>query len=236
MYLISDRRKMRCTLGWNIIMTAGNHGLVIRMLKSIESIADQIVIIADEKTPPGLTDIAANWTDDIYLARWPNDFAYQRNRALAMTYTDYVAWIDTDEWVNEYSIRRLANLMTYPNKKAYYIWQYSPAKHGNRIDHIFVPQIRLFPNLPGVEWEIGIHEQVLPSLAHLGVQTELTDLRIDHAGYYLPEDVFRKHTRNLPMLRKRMREHPEDMFTRDNLERAEGYERWHLQRASLEAP
>lgn len=206
-------------------MTAGNHGLVIRMLRSIADIADQIVIIADEKTPPSLTDIASNWTDDIYLARWPNDFAYQRNRALAMTHTDYIAWIDCDEWVNQYSISRIANLMTYPNRKAYYVWQFSPAKRGNHIDHIFVPQIRIFPNLPGLEWDIPIHEQTLPSLVRLGVQTELTDLRIDHAGYFLQEDVARKHMRNLPMLRKRTREHPEDTFTRSNLEKAERYER-----------
>lgn len=225
MYILSDRRKMRCTLGWNIIMTAGNHGLVIRMLRSIAPIADQIVIVADEKTPPGLTDIASNWTDEIYLARWPKDFAYQRNRALAMTWTDHIAWIDTDEWVNEYSIGRIANLMKFPNKKAYYMWQFSPAKHGNRIDHIFVPQIRLFPNVPGVEWDIPIHEQIALSLTRLGIQTELTDLRIDHAGYFLDEEVFRKHMRNLPMLRKRIREHPDDSFTRNNLDVAERYER-----------
>jgi hypothetical protein len=222
-------------------MTAGNHGLVIRMLRSIADIADQIVIIADEKTPPGMTDIASNWTDEIYLARWRNDFAYARNLGLPLMWTDYIAWADCDEWVNAYSIGRIANLMSYPNRKAYYVWQYSPAKRGNRVDHIFVPQIRIFPNLPGLEWEIGIHEQILPSLIRLGVQTELTDLRIDHAGYYDPEEVLRKHTRNLPMLRKRIREHPEDTFTRGNLEKAERYERWHRQqsefrRASLGVP
>lgn len=225
MYLISDRQKMRCTLGWNIIMTATNHGLVIRMLRSIAPIADQIVIIADEKTPPGLTDIASNWTNEIYLSRWRNNFAYARNLGLPLMWTDYIAWADTDEWVNAYSMGRIANLMSYPNRKAYYIWQHSPARHGNRIDHIFVPQIRLFPNLPGVKWEISIHEQVLPSLTRLGVETELTDLRIDHAGYYLEEEVFRKHMRNLPMLRKRISEHPDDSFTRENLNVAERYER-----------
>lgn len=225
MYILSERHRFKCSLGWNIIMTAGNHGLVIRMLKSIERIADQIVIIADEKTPPGLTDIASRWTDEIYISPWRNDFAYQRNLAIPLTWTDCIAWIDTDEWVNEYSIGRIANLMRRPERKAYYIWQFSPAKHGDRIDHIFVPQIRLFPNVPGVEWEIPIHEQLLPSLSRLGIQTELTDLRIDHAGYFLDDVVFKKHMRNLPILRKRMREHPEDTFTRKNLDVAENYQR-----------
>lgn len=225
MYLSMRKPKFRCTLGWNIILTAGNHGLLIRMLKSIESIADQIVIIADEKTPPALTDIASNWTDDIYLARWPNDFAYQRNRALALTRTDCVAWIDSDEWVNEYSIPRIENLLTRTDGKAYFIWQFSPAKHGEKIDHIFVPQLRLFPNVPGVKWEIPIHEQIAPSILRLGIQTELTDLRIDHAGYFLAEDVFKKHMRNLPLLRRQVREHPDDTFTRKNLDVAESYQR-----------
>ena len=221
MYIMSGNR-IKCSLGWNIILTAGNRGLLIRMLRSIADIADQIVIVADEKTPPGMTDIASEFTDDIYLARWPNDFAYQRNRALAMTRTDYVAWVDSDEWVNSYSVGRIDNLMQRPGGKAYYIWQYSPTENGN---HIFVPQVRLFLRLAGVRWEIPIHEQILPSLARLGVPTELTDLRIDHAGYYLDEEVFRKHMRNLPLLRKRIREHPEDTFTRGNLEKAERYQR-----------
>jgi hypothetical protein len=205
-------------------MTAGNHGLVIRMLRSIADIADQIVIIADEKTPPGLTDIAANWTDDIYLARWRNDFAYARNLALPLTWTDYIAWADCDDCVDPYSVDRIGNLMTRPDRKAYYIWSFSPVKRGNHLSRIFVPQIRLFPNLPGVQWEKRIHEQILPSLIRLGVQTELTDLRINHAGYYNADDLLRKHRRNLPLLRQQMREHPEDTFTRANLDRAEDYE------------
>ena len=156
MYIMSGN-PIRCSLGWNIILTAGNLGLLVRMLNSISDIADQIVIVADEKTQPGMTDIASKYTDDIYLARWPRDFAYQRNRALALTWTDYVAWIDSDEWVNSYSVGRIANLMKRPEMKAYYIWQFSPTERGN---HIFVPQVRLFPRLPGVQWEIPIHEQI----------------------------------------------------------------------------
>lgn len=111
--------------------------------------------------------------------------------------------------------------MTAPNGLAYYVWQYSPTRRGKGI---YVPQIRVFPNIPGAKWEIPIHEQILPSLVRHGVKTQLTNLKINHAGYYEDDTVYQKHLRNLPLLQEQVRLHPEDQFSRGNLERALQYE------------
>ena len=112
--------------------------------------------------------------------------------------------------------------MHRPMGKAYYIWQVSAKSDG---DVIYVPQVRIFPNVPGAKWEIPIHEQILPSLQRIGVPTELTDLRVVHYGYYKARQVVQKHRRNLPLLMRRVRTNPEDAFTRSNYEKAMAYER-----------
>lgn len=220
--IISERPPWRASLSINIIGTKTDPAVLSRMFESIAHIADQIVVIADDKADQTFYDIARRYTADIYTYPWKNDFALARNRALLHTRAQYVGWIDTDEYYEPAVASRIYNLMERPMGKCYYIWQVSRQEDGQVI---YVPQLRLFPLKPGVIWEIPIHEQVLPSLRRIGVPTQLTDLRVVHSGYYHPAQVMEKHQRNLPILIKRVREAPEDWFTRSNYETALQYER-----------
>lgn len=219
---IVTKPEISVPLGFNIIGSKQRPRLLAAMFASIAPIADYIAVVADEKADAAFFGIAYRYTPHVYRIRWKNDFAYPRNVALAVTPTPYIAWIDTDEVIRPSVAGRIGNLMTRPDGKAYYIWQVSPTADGRQI---FVPQVRIFPNVPGVKWEIPIHEQVLPSLARQGVRTQLTDLRIDHFGYADPAEVRAKNRRNMPILIRRLREHPEDAFTRRNYQRAVAYQR-----------
>jgi len=227
--IVAKTPQWRAALSFNIIGTKTEPRVLERMFKSIAHIADQIVVIADDKADEAFYSIARGYTDDLYMYPWRKDFALARNRALLHTRADYVAWIDTDEFYEPGVASRIYNLMTRPMGKAYYVWQVSAKTNG---DVIYVPQVRIFPNVQGATWEIPIHEQILPSLQRIGVPTELTDLRVVHYGYYKPRDVVRKHRRNLPLLARRVRSHPDDAFTRSNYEKAMAYERTVRRRAS----
>lgn len=218
----NNRPRWKLPLAFNIIGSKCDPRLLERMFQGIEAIADQIVVVVDEKAGPSFYHIAREYTDDVYFHPWEDDFALARNRALARTRTPYVAWIDTDEWYRPSFGARIHSLMTRPMGKAYYVWQVSPTANG---DTIFVPQIRVFPKVPGVKWEIPIHEQILPSLQRIGVKTQLTDLRVEHAGYLNPATVFRKNRRNLKLLRQEIKRNPADAFTRSNYEKALAYDR-----------
>lgn len=222
MLRITRTPEMSIALGFNIIGSKQRPRLLSAMFASIAPIADQIVVIADENADAAFFAIAHQYTPHVYQHKWKHDFAYARNLALSKTRTPYVAWIDTDEVMRGSVMRRMGNLMTRPDGKAYYIWQVSPTSDGSEI---YVPQVRLFPNVPGVQWEIPIHEQVLPSLARQGVKTQLTDLRVDHFGYADPAEIRAKNRRNMPILIRRLRQHPEDDFTRRNYERAVAYQK-----------
>lgn len=209
--------RWKVSLGFNIIASKADPRILGRMFAGIGYIADQIVIVADEKADRSLYDIAAGYGADIYFSRWSDDFALARNLALERTWTDYVAWLDADEWLSLPVASRIHNLMTSPRGLAYYVWQVSPTSLGYTI---YTPQIRIFPRVPGLRWEIPIHEQILPSLMRSGVRTQLTDLRIEHLGYLDPDVVRRKHRRNLRLLKMRLRQNPGDRFTRSNYEKA----------------
>lgn len=225
MMLVSKRLPaLKVPLGFNVIASSTDPRVLNRMFRSIEGIADQIVVIMDEKAGPFAAWIANQYTDEVYLYHWERDFALARNRGLERTRTPYIAWIDSDEWMGRWDAARLHNLMSRPLGLAYYIWQVSPTPGGSTL---YVPQIRIFPNVAGAEWKIPIHEQILPSLVKAGVKTQLTDLRIEHLGYLNPDTLWRKHRRNLKLLQREVRRNPQDAFTRSNYDKALAFERAH---------
>jgi hypothetical protein len=224
MVITSRIPRYKVALGFNAIVSRIDPRMLDRMFRSIAPLADQIVVVADEKADQPVLDVVYQYTGDVYFSRWVDDFAQARNKALDRTWTPYVAWMDSDEWISPPHAARLDNLMTRPRGLAYYMWNVSPTGDGNTL---FVPQVRLFPNKQGVRWEIPIHEQILPSLQRNGIGTQLTDLRIEHEGYLVPETVRRKNRRNLKILKREVKRNPGDWFTRDNYEKAIAFERWH---------
>jgi len=222
MLLVTDPQKFRASLGVNIIASRISPREFRRMIDSVATISDQIVIVFDHRAPPVLYSIGQEYNADIYYRPWSYDFALQRNVALAATWTDYVFWIDTDEYIRRDVAMRIRSLMRDTRGKAYYVWQGSPTGDGK---FILVPQVRIFPNLPAVEWEIPIHEQNLPSLVRAGVRTQVTDLRVEHTGYWSEGLVKAKNLRNLEILRTRVNQVPGDAFSRRNYQNAIAYER-----------
>ena len=229
MLVISNPDLFRVPLSFNVI--ANNVPVVRfrRMMESIAPVADHIAVVFDETAPSSLYDVALRHGSDIATSRWIGDFAYQRNNALDITRRRYAAqgpvyvfWIDTDEWLRPDVAARVRSLMTAPRMKGFYLWQGSPSKTGGLT---LVPQVRIFPLLDGVRWEIPAHEQILPSLKSVGIQTEVTDLRIEHSGYWNDREVVAKNLRNLAILRRRVQTNPDDTFSQSNYRNALEYER-----------
>jgi len=236
MLVISNPDLLRVPLSFNIIANNVPPVRFQRMIESIAPVADHIAVVFDETAPTSLYDIALRYRSDIATHRWIGNFAYQRNNALEITRRHYasagivyVAWTDTDEWMRPDVGARIRNLMTAPRMKAFYLWQGSPSKTGGLT---LVPQVRIFPLVDGVRWEIPAHEQILASLKRVGIQTEVTDLRIEHSGYWNDREVEVKNRRNLKILRRRVQTNPEDRFSQQNYQNALQYER-SLRRARI---
>jgi tetratricopeptide (TPR) repeat protein len=63
-------------------------------------------------------------------------------------------------------------------------------------------QLRMFPNHPGMRFRYRIHEQMLHSVARLGLHIFYTDTTILHTGYEDPELKKEKAYRNLNLLKE----------------------------------
>lgn len=225
-----DPNTFRVPLVCNVIAGDVPVSRFSRMIRSVAQVCDLTIVVFDGRAKQELYDVAEEYRCLVVTSQWRGDFAYQRNVALSLTreYAErlgvlvYVLWMDTDEWLRPDVAARLMSLMTAPRLKAFYMWQGSPAKNGQ---FTLVPQIRVFPLLPGVTWEIPLHEQIIPSLQRIGVPTEVTDLRVEHSGYWNEGEVVAKNNRNLQILRRRVQTNPEDAFSKQNYENALNYQR-----------
>ena len=230
MIVTTDPNAFRVPLVCNVIAGKCRVSRFTRMIQSVDPVCDLIVVVFDGSAKQELYDVADQYGCQVVTSPWRGDFAYQRNVALSLTreyaarlgVMVYVLWMDTDEWLRRDVASRLMSLMTAPRLKAFYLWQGSPSRDGR---FVLVPQVRVFPLLPGVQWELPLHEQNLPSLQRIGVQTEVTDLRVEHSGYWNESEVAAKNRRNLEILSRRVRTNPEDAFSRQNYENALNYQR-----------
>lgn len=164
---------------------------------------NQIVIVIDSRSND-LTDIIAkSYSEMIPMTiieyDWNSSEDYEagaRNEALKYTDADFVLWLDTDEIILDGDCIRL--LLSNPKKLSYFMKCESILSDGSVSS---ISQLRLFPLLDGVKWELPNHPQVAWSLESLGIKHAYTDCRILHTGYDTFEKVKSKHQRNLKIMK-----------------------------------
>ena len=179
----------------------------------------EVVIAVDTRTKDRTVQIIDSYRNHIPIkAFWYDhhgvwDELGARNATLKESKGEYVLWIDADEILRidadeiisfAGTDKGFCNLILNPGKRAFYLHQVSILPDGTYVD---IPQIRLFPNVKGVQWELPIHSQVCFSLERLGIPIEDTQYRIIHTGYDSPEKIRDKHVRNYPMLLGYLNEH-----------------------------
>lgn len=167
----------------------------------------EIVIAIDTRSVDRTADIIMSYQCPIpinaFWFHWGYDHcAGARNATLSQSTGDYVFWIDSDEILQP----GLCDLIARADGSAYYVHQISTLPDGTSID---VPQVRLFPNIPGVKWEIWMHEQVSFSLDEIGIPILDSSCSVSHIGYDSDEKIREKHIRNFPILAAYIRAHTE---------------------------
>jgi hypothetical protein len=207
-------RKLRCnprqSLSVCMILGGEEAGLTLhRCLKSARDVADEMIIAwsnCDEET----LRIARQYADALFEIPWIEDdglpnFAAARNRSIERARSDWILWIDADEYL--VGAEELPKYLRENVYNAYVIRQWHHA-----IDSQFAPDtpMRCFRNGLGVRFYGAIHEHPETALND-GIKPHviLTDVNIVHDGYVTePKRVGRFH-RNLPILVKDRRLYPQ---------------------------
>ena len=170
---------------------------------------DEYIIVMDTRTRDATPAIL-----EAYRSRHPRirilwhkwrkqDYAEARNVGLKAARAERIYWHDGDEVMLDGP--GMYSLLQNPTLMAYHIWNTSPTPY-NRL--VSTHQLRLFPNLTGVKWELPVHEQVVFSLRKLGVPETITNLRIWHLGYGNEASNTQKHQERAGIMRDWLRRHP----------------------------
>ncbi|MFN0150899.1 MAG: glycosyltransferase [bacterium] len=170
-----------------------------RLLPPIAGGFDEIVV-ADTGSTDGTVAYLESLGVTVVHEPWSDDFAAARNASLGSVTARWVLWLDADDEIDPSAIAGLkALLANSADSVAYFLQLYNTG--SNAATSSACQQLRVFPNRRGVEFEGRIHEQVVHSLARLGVRLLHAPFTVRHLGYSDPAQVRAKFERNLTLLR-----------------------------------
>ncbi|NOU86768.1 glycosyltransferase [Paenibacillus sp. LMG 31460] len=199
-------RKVSITAG---IISYNMEDTIQRCLDSLQGAVDHIVLI--DCSTDRTAELASEYHNvTIIPYEWTNDFAAARNTGLLHMHTDWVFWIDADEYlVNEDrdAVREVAGIYhdsVVPTILC--LWQINLIQ--NNVKHNF-SQTRLFPLGRGLRYWGRVHEQVgtESGIYNNEAARHKVKVRVFHDGY--EPDVMaskQKIDRNLNLLRTMIEE------------------------------
>ena len=180
-------------------------------LDSVQGLVDEIVVV-DTGSADRTVEMAGRYGARIGHFAWCDDFSAARNESLKLATGDWILWLDADDLLPAEEHAKIRHLIGRGQDKSYFF-----VLEDRGYEHVSCLQMRLFPNLPGVEFEMPVHEQVTPSLTRLGVEMVPTDIRVVHTGYVTPEVVRTKKERYLGVMERWLEEHPENYIVRSHV-------------------
>jgi glycosyltransferase involved in cell wall biosynthesis/tetratricopeptide (TPR) repeat protein len=187
-------------------------------LGSVADLVDEIIVV-DTGSTDDTVAVAERHGARVFHFPWVDSFAAARNETLRHARGEWVFWMDADDRLdaeNREKFRRL--LAELPSDRgAAYIFKCLCMPDPETGAETEVDHVRLFPNLPGLQWEHRVHEQILPALRRREVRTRWCDVTVHHVGYQDPAQQPAKLQRNLRLLTLEYQEQQDHPFTLFNL-------------------
>lgn len=182
-----------------------------------EIVSEQIVV--DTGSTDRTVEIAEELGAKVYHFKWINDFSAAKNYAIEQASGEWIAFLDADEYFDQKSAERLLSVL----QKAEKMKQEGKLVHAVRSTLVNVndsatagvtfQQDRVFRNDPELRYENKIHEALrLSGSQNYGFLDASDELVILHTGY-TSEAYERtgKRERNIQMLKKELKDNPEDV-------------------------
>jgi glycosyltransferase involved in cell wall biosynthesis len=181
-----------------------------RCLSSLSGVADEVHII-DTGSTDETVEIAKSFSAKVRHMPWPGAFDAARNASVAEVETEWVLWLDADEWLETGSAEFIRQAIQNPEAMAFLLVRrdlFAPGIHSEQA------MFRLWRHHPELRFAGAIHEHIpLDQLARAFPDKKIlpTNIPFWHDGY-LPEMSRAKAERNLPLLERASSELPDMLY------------------------
>lgn len=152
-------------------------------LQSIHPWVDEIIVV-DTGSVDDTCAIAASMGATLYHFPWVDDFAVARNESLRFAKGKWIFWMDSDDTISPENGARLRDIAcaVHSDKILGFVMQVHCPGVDRSTDVTVVDHIKMIRNLPEIQFEGRIHEQILPSIRRLDGEIGWTDIFVTHSG------------------------------------------------------
>lgn len=175
-------------------------------------------IVVDTGSTDHTREIAEECGAKVFDFPWQDSFSAARNESIRHATGDWIMWMDADDTLPMSSgAAILQAVLSAPAQIHGFVvpvqFVDDGTNSGTRVDHV-----KLFRRLPGVEFSLRIHEQILPSLTQHGGQIARCEAVVMHSGYDTSEEgQKKKRERDSKLLKLDLEENPDHPFVLFNL-------------------
>ena len=182
------------------MITKNEEKNIERCLKSIQNIADEIIVV-DTGSTDNTVEIAKSLGAQVYSRQWVNDFSDARNASIDKATKNWILFLDADEEVPEEEGLALKQILQNETRFEGFYLRLVNIIAGVDIGDAIV--LRVFKNKPEYRFRGKMHEQIINSMQEIAGMNCIgsTAVRILHYGYD-PEvsDPVQKQKRNIDLL------------------------------------
>lgn len=171
-----------------------------RCLDSIESIADEIIIV-DTGSNDETLNICSNYNAKVINHKWNNDFSEARNVSLEYATKDYILFLDADEEISKEDLKKLKALLSSKKLAEGYFFRPTNIINGIEVGEYVV--FRFFKNKRKYRFRGKVHEQIANCIQKHNKDKciENIDIKIYHYGYDPNKvNIESKYKRNMGIL------------------------------------
>jgi tetratricopeptide (TPR) repeat protein len=141
-------------------------------LENAAAFADEIILITSAN-PVKLNSLQLKKSVKLVRTEWQNDRSAARNAALKHATGDWILWLDANEQIPLADQEIIQNLLSAERNKAFYFHFYQAGTENQ----VWL-QLRMFPNLPGIEFERPFFEDISQSAGNLGLHLVNSGVKI----------------------------------------------------------
>lgn len=171
-----------------------------RCLDSIESIADEIIIV-DTGSNDETLNICSSYNAKVINHKWNNDFSEARNVSLEYATKDYILFLDADEEISKEDLEKLKALLSSKKLAEGYFFRLTNIINGTEVGEYVV--FRFFKNKRKYRFRGKVHEQIANCIQKHNKDKciENIDIKIYHYGYDPNKvNIESKYKRNMGIL------------------------------------